>query len=221
MASEGQCRHLMSSARLFLLGLCAIMIAAGRSPDRGTFFLAGEPIRFDASMSPQFTDNQLRNTAEATREGLARWAATPYGQKLIAYLGINGCEIVVTEDLDEQAAGRAPQPGIATLAAASNHSRRKIYGLILNPTFFKIPQGVTPVPWSHPANPAEMMAAAWAGEMLHIYFYAQGISLPHHERSDFQQEWQIIAAELGMPGVRHDDEDGHAATFGRSLVIRR
>ena len=44
-------------------------------------------------------------------------------------------------------------------------------------------------------------------EMLHIYFYSQGISLPHHERSDFQDEWRAVAAELGMPGVTHNDDD--------------
>jgi hypothetical protein len=60
------------------------------------------------------------------------------------------------------------------------------------------------------------MAIAWAGEMLHIYFYARGISLPHHERPDFQEQWVAIASELGMATVRHDDGDA----FARSVVVR-
>ena len=55
-----------------------------------------------------------------------------------------------------------------------------------------------------PATPADVMAAAFGAEMLHIDFYSRGISLPHHERPDFQREWRAIAVELGMPGLRHE-----------------
>jgi hypothetical protein len=169
-----------------------------------TFVLAGEPVRFDANSMPRFTDNQIRNSADATRAGLARWAATEQGRKLIAYFSSREFQITITEDSSEMGAGRAPQPGLATLVAANDHSRTKNYELILNPAFFKLPNGMEPLP-NQPATPADMMAIAWAGEMLHIYFYAQGISLPHHQRADFQEQWQTVAAELGMPAVRHDD----------------
>ncbi len=170
------------------------------------FLLAGERIRFDAELRPQFTDNQVRNSAEATRAGLAKWAATEHGRKLILYFSSREYRIEVTEDSGESSAGRAPQPGIAALAAASDHKKTKVYNLILNPTFFQLPKGMTPLP-NQPTTPADVMAAAWAGEMLHIYFYSQGVSLPHHQRSDFQEEWRFIAAELGMPALLHDDED--------------
>jgi len=62
-------------------------------------------------------------------------------------------------------------------------------------------------PSRQPATAADQMAAAWAGEMLHIYFYSTGISLPHHQRADFQQEWHLMAAELGLPNMPHADDD--------------
>jgi hypothetical protein len=176
-----------------------------------TFVLAGEPVRFDAHSMPRFTDNQIRNSADATRAGLARWAATEQGRKLIAYFSSREFRITITEDSSEMGAGRAPQPGLATLVAANDHSRTKNYELILNPAFFKLPDGMEPLP-NQPATPADMMAIAWAGEMLHIYFYAQGISLPHHQRADFQEQWQTVAAELGMPAVRHDDDEATRST---------
>jgi hypothetical protein len=176
------------------------------------FLLAGEPVRFHGGSTPQFTDNQIRNSAEATRAGLEMWASTEQGRKLIAYFSSREFRITIIEDSSETGAGRAPQPGLATLVAASDHSRTKSYDLILNPTFFKLPNGMEPLP-NQPATAADVMAIAWAGEMLHIYFYAHGISLPHHPRSDFQEQWHTIAAELGMPAVRHDDDDEvpHAA----------
>ena len=168
--------------------------------------LAGDRVCFDGDFRPQFTANQIMNSAEATRTGLAKWAATEQGRKLIEYFSAREFKIRVIEDTDEGGAGRAPQPGLATLVAAYDHSRTKYYELILNPAFFKLPEGMDPLP-NQPATPADMMAVAWAGEMLHIYFYAQGISLPHHQRSDFQEQWQTVAAELGMPAVRHDDDE--------------
>ena len=51
------------------------------------------------------------------------------------------------------------------------------------------------------------MAAAIAGEMLHVDFYSRGISLPHHQRRDFQAEWRDTARQLGYPDMKHEDDD--------------
>lgn len=172
--------------------------------------LAGEPVHFDAGHQPQFTTNQIQNTSFATRNGLAKWAATPHGRHLIDYFAAHGCDIEVIEDTSENAMGRAPEPGIATLV-----SKRKRFVMVLNPAFYKLPKDMAPLP-GQLANASDAMAVAWAGEMLHIYFYARGISLPHHPRPDFQDQWVAIAGELGMTGVRHDDGD----EFARSVTVR-
>lgn len=185
------------------------------------FRLAGERIRFDSMVRPQFTDEQVRNTSDATRAGLSKFASTEYGQRLIRRFNTGEYEIVVTEDANESGTGRAPQPGIATLAAASDRSRLKTYELILNPTTFVMPKGMTALPWHEPATAAEFMAAAWAGEMLHIDFYAKGISLPHHPRTDFQEEWRILAEELGFPTLTHDDGDEGARRSPRRVIVIR
>lgn len=177
--------------------------------------LAGEPVHFDAALRPQFTSNQVKNSAESTRAGLARWAATPHGQQLLANFS-GDCKVRVTEDPAEDGAGRAPQPGIATLVAAADHSKLKTYDLVLNPMYFRVPDGMIPLP-NQPATPADMMAAAWAAEMLHIHFYLQGISLPHHQRADFQREWRAVAMELGMPALTHDDDDARPSP--RKIVL--
>jgi hypothetical protein len=181
-------------------------------------FIAGEAVRFDANMVPQFTTNQMTNSAPATRAGLARWSATPHGRELIDYFAAGNYEIHITEDADEEGLGRAPQPGLATLIASGDASQRKSYELVLNPRFFRVPDRTTPLP-NQPATPADMMAAAWAGEMLHIYFYSQGISLPHHQRSDFQRAWRGVAAELGMSTLTHDDADEYWRGFAPARVI--
>lgn len=183
--------------------------------------IAGEAVRFDADLVPQFTPNQLMNSAVATRAGLARWAATVHGRELIESFDAAEYEIRITEDGDEEGVGRAPQPGLATLIASGDHSQKKSYELVLNPGFFRVPEGMTPLP-NQPATPADMMAAAWGGEMLHISFYAQGISLPHHQRSDFQRAWRGMAAELGMSTLPHDDgdEDRRAMPRARVIVMR-
>jgi hypothetical protein len=178
--------------------------------------IAGEQTRFDGSFKPQFTQHQIENTSDATRIGLAKWAATPHGRKLIEFFQATGCEITVVEDDAERGIGRAPEPGIATLVAASTHpSQRKSFEIILNPAYYRLPKGMLPLP-GQPGSPADAMAIAWAGEMLHIYFYAHGISLPHHARADFQEEWQAVAAELGMATVPHDDDD----EFAHSVIVR-
>ena len=145
------------------------------------------------------TVHQIDSTSVATRAGFAKWAATPHGRALLEYFESNHCEITVIEDPSERGIGRAPEPGIATLLAAYRRQPRG-YVVILN---------------SKQAA-ADAMALAWAGEMLHVYFYAHGISLPHHNRADFQEEWQAMAAELGMPTVSHDDDDA----LPRSVIVR-
>jgi hypothetical protein len=178
--------------------------------------LGGRPVRFDSALRPQFTVEQIQNTSEATRVGLTKWAATPHGRKLIEFFQATGCEITVIEDDTERGIGRAPEPGIATLVAASTHpSGRKRFEIILNPTYYRLPKDMRPLA-GQLGSPADAMAIAWAGEMLHIYFYAHGISLPHHARADFQDEWQAVAAELGMGTVPHDDDD----EFAHSVIVR-
>jgi hypothetical protein len=41
--------------------------------------------------------------------------------------------------------------------------------------------------------------------MLHVDFYSRGISLPHHQRADFQDEWRVVARELGYPEMKHHE----------------
>lgn len=167
--------------------------------------LGGQPVPFGSSTAPQFTSDQLHVTAEATRAGLARWAATAEGQRILAYFAANHIIINVTEDADEPGLGRAPDPRLQILVAAAKHTRVQSFDIVLNPQFFRIPEGWVPLP-NEPTTPADAMAAAWAGEMLHVYFYAQGIALPHHARADFQAEWREVASQLGWPSMTHDDE---------------
>lgn len=171
---------------------------------RADFLLAGQRIRFRDDGTPQFTWRQSRGTATATRAGLTRWAATPQGRKLIARFDTKEFEIVVTEDGAEAGFGRAPQPPLATLLAANRSAVRKSYELLLNPRF-DVPERFRVLP-GEPATPGQMMAAAWAAEMLHIYFYSIGVSLPHHARDDFRQAWMEVAAQLGWPTMQHRDE---------------
>ncbi|HUP89101.1 MAG TPA: hypothetical protein VM100_07125 [Longimicrobiales bacterium] len=187
---------------VFCLALNPLALAA---EDRGVIMLAAEPIQFDQNLRPRFTENQIMNTAPATRAGLARWSATQQGRALLAYFTADEYLIAISEDSSEEGLGRAPQPGLATLVAARNHARSKVYDLVLNPVFFRMPRDMRPMP-DQPSTPADMMAVAWAAEMLHIYYYSQGISLPHHERPDFQRRWRSVARQLGLPMVTHDDE---------------
>jgi hypothetical protein len=178
--------------------------------------LAGEQLHIDNHFGPQFSSHQMQNTAEATRIGLARWAATVHGRKILEYFAATGCEIEVIEDDAERGIGRAPEPGIATLVAASTHRlQHKRFEIILNPTYYRVPKDMFPLA-GQPGNTADAMSIAWAGEMLHIYFYAHGISLPHHPRADFQEEWRAVATELGMGTVPHDDDD----EFAHSVIVR-
>lgn len=190
--------------RFVLLLLCAI-------PARGAILLAGEAVRFDPA--PQFTLRQLRHTAAATRDGLARWAATPHGREILAFFDKPEYEVTVFEDDADRGVGHVQQASIATLAAASDHAKKKEYVVVLNPAFYGDTKRMIPLP-TEAGTTAELMSAAWAAEMLHVWFYAQGISLPHHPRPDFQERWRAIAAELGFPAMTHDDE--HEVTWRRS-----
>jgi hypothetical protein len=217
MAYNERVRILPALVLLWSVAACAadVPLAAGWP---SALILADESVRFDG-VQPRFTSNQLANCSEATRAGLARWAATEQGRRTLSRLPATEYAIVVTEDSSEAAPGRAPQPGIATLAAARDHSKLKVYQVLVNPAaFHPVKDAVAVVP---PLTQADMMALAWAAEMLHVDFYARGISLPHHRREDFQREWLAVATELGMPTVRHDDEaDERQEWRGRSRTRR-
>ena len=116
---------------------------------------------------------------------------------------------MIAENSDDDGPGRAPQPALATLVAHGDHHAVKKYIIFINPDF-RIVKGRNISPRSQPATQIDMMAAAIAGEMLHVDFYSRGISLPHHQRSDFQQEWREIARQLGYPDMKHEDDDGRA-----------
>ena len=165
------------------------------------FVLGGEPVAFDANLIPRFTPSQIEHSRAATRDGMILWAMTAQGRRLIEHFRAPEYRIVVIESDDESGAGRAPQPSLATLMAAGVASKTKTYELILNPSDYRRPRDVTEI--AGPRTAAEVMAAAWAGEMLHIYYYSQGISLPHHNREDFQERWREVAEELGWPEMRH------------------
>jgi hypothetical protein len=179
--------------------------------------LGGEPVRLDANAKITFTAAQLRSTSAATREGLTRFAATPHGRRMLRKFATSEYEIVVIENDDNGEVASAPQPGIATLVAANDHSIRKQYEIVLHPLPFALPESAIALP-NQAATPADQMAAAWAAELLHVDFYSRGISLPHHQRDDFQREWQAIAAELGFPAMSHGEDD-ERERFGTDRVI--
>ncbi|HEX7191758.1 MAG TPA: hypothetical protein VF381_09325 [Thermoanaerobaculia bacterium] len=180
--------------------------------------LAGEPVRFDANLKIAFTDAQIRNTSAATRDGLVRLASTPDGRRMLRHFGTSEYTVVVTENAGDAEVASAPEPGIATLVAANDHSIRKKYEIVLHPISFSVPDGATALP-NQAATPADQMAAAWAAELLHIDFYSRGISLPHHQRADFQREWHAIARELGFPTLLHGEDDERFAGTNRVIFI--
>ncbi|HEU4522436.1 MAG TPA: hypothetical protein VFT12_10555, partial [Thermoanaerobaculia bacterium] len=112
--------------------------------------------------------------------------------------------IFIVEDHGEDGMGRAPQPAMGTMLARDDRSRLKVFHVIFNPRFAQLPDAGQRVFEREPHSAGELMAAAWAGEMLHIDFYSQGIVLPHHERADFQHRWREVAGQLGFPTLRHD-----------------
>jgi hypothetical protein len=177
--------------------------ALPETPRPHGFILADEAIRFDAELHPHFSERQLRESAEATRAGLEKWAATPEGKAIIARFQAKDRAVIVIESDAEPTIGRAPQPGFVTLLAAGDRKQMKIYQLIVNPALAAQYRGSKSIDLGWPRTPADAMALAWAGEMLHIEFYASGIPLPHHHRADFQKRWRSVADALGMPRVEH------------------
>jgi hypothetical protein len=173
--------------------------------------LAGEPIRFDADHVPQFSATQIEGSAEATRAGLVKWAATPEGRAILARFQTTDREVQVIEDADEPSIGRAPQPNFVTLLAAGDRKKQKTYRLILNPALAAQYDHAHEMDLGLPRTPAEVMALAWAGEMLHIDFYAKGVALPHHARGDFQERWESVAKALGLPRALHETDSVSAA----------
>lgn len=172
-----------------------------------TFVFAGEPVAFDEDLRPHFTERQLRRTAPATRAGFVKWAATDEGRRLIERFRTAEYEIKIVEDGDDDAPGRAPQPGMATFLATTDSTKVKYYTLILNPVLADRYNRADALDLGEPRTPRDVMAAAWAAEMLHIEFYAEGIPLPHHNRVEFQERWQKVASQLGFPRMRHDTEE--------------
>jgi hypothetical protein len=179
--------------------------------------LAGQPVHIDSNLKIEFTDAQIRETSAATREGLVRFASTPHGRRMLRHFATSEYTIVVVENRDDGEVGSAPQPGIATLVAANDHSIAKSYEIDLHPPAFAVPEGALALP-NQAVTPADQMAAAWAAELLHIDFYSRGISLPHHQRADFQREWRAIAEELGFPTMPHG-EDEEREGYGSDRVI--
>ena len=197
-----------SRTLLALLFFAAMSLRAAADGPRGRgIVLAGEVVRFDEDLAPVFTLRQLRETDPATRAGFTRWAATKQGRSLLARFRASDYEVVVLEDPAEPALGRAPQPGLATLLSWANTKVLKTYTLILNPALaaaYEPPEGNE---GRLALRPDDILAAAWAGEMLHIDFYSRGIVLPHHHRADFQERWRAVANQLRLGFLTHGDED--------------
>jgi hypothetical protein len=172
-------------------------------------YLASESVRLDAELRPTFSAHQIASCAASTRAGLARWAATAEGRAILARLRNDEYEVTIVEDATEPAIGRAPHPNAATLIAGETQLKR--YTLILNPALAAQYDNPQALDLGLPRTPADVMAAAWAAEMLHIEFYSRGIPLPHHIRDDFQERWRTVALQLGFPrmehGTEHDEHD--------------
>jgi hypothetical protein len=169
------------------------------------FVLAGERLRFDEKFVPQFTEKQIAATAESTRQGLMRWAATQQGRLIIGRFEGGDREVTIVESATEEGAGRAPQPGLITMLATNDRTKLKRYEMIVNPAMARQYDNSNALAWGLPRTASDVMAAAWAAEMLHIDFYSRGIPLPHHQRADFQERWRSVAAELGLTSLEHAD----------------
>jgi hypothetical protein len=196
--------------------LAFVLLFAIQSPvlSRG-FILAGEPIRFDTELRPTFTAKQIEGSTASVRDGFVKWAATPEGKAIIAKFRGGDREVVITESADEPSIGSAPQPGFLTMLAANDRAKLKTYQLIVNPDLASQYNGpASTIDLGLPRTAADVMALAWAGEMLHIDFYAEGIPLPHHDRVAFQDRWLNVAASLGFPRVPHVTGDEFSAPAG-------
>ncbi len=198
-------------SRVAILGVIVLLAAiagAGAAPSpRAGFILAGEPVAFDAKLHPLFSALQVSSTAEVTRAGFARWARTREGRWIIRRLREADRMVVVEEDTEQASLGRAPQPGFTILLAARDRAVPKRYTIVLNPAIAAQYPNDSSLDLGRPRSGADAMALAWAAEMLHIDFYADGIPLPHHERTDFQERWLAVAAQLGFPNTPHGTDE--------------
>lgn len=167
--------------------------------------LENQPVRFDSTYVPSFTAEQMRHTAQSTRSGLAMWAQTTEGHQWITKLRSGEYEVVVKEGRDKASLGTADEPGIATLVATADPTKVKRFHVTLNPDVADA-YTVEGAAFAEIPDATVAMAAAWGGEMLHVSFYAAGIRLPHHDRADFQRRWRVIAAELGVPTMKHGSD---------------
>ncbi len=170
-------------------------------------YLSSESVRFDAQHRPVFSAHQIVTTAASTRAGLTKWAATAEGRAILERMRGDDREVTIVEDSREIGIGRAPQPNPGTLLAAKDEQQVKQYRLILNPALAAQYNNPAAIDLGFPRSAADVMAAAWAAEMLHIDFYARGISLPHHERDDFQERWMTVAGQLGFGHMTHGIEN--------------
>jgi hypothetical protein len=181
-------------------------------------YLASESIRFDANLRPRFSEHQIASTSASTRDGLAKWAGTAEGRAIIGRVLADDHEVTIVEDATEAGVGRAPQPMPGVLLAAEDAAQLKRYELILNPSIAALYNNPAALDLGLPRTPADVMAAAWAAEMLHIDFYSRGISLPHHDRHDFQERWMKVAGQLGFGrmthGVETDTGEAKVITLG-------
>lgn len=183
-------------------------------------YLASESIRFDADLLPRFSPHQIESASASTRAGLAKWAATAEGRSIIVRLSRDEYEVTIVEDANEPGVGRAPQPAAATLLAAENRKQLKQYRLVVNPALAAQYNHPAALDLGLPRTAADVMAAAWAAEMLHIDFYSRGIPLPHHGRADFQERWRAVAGQLGFPRMTHGtDEDVRPADRDPVITI--
>ncbi|MHB0969769.1 MAG: hypothetical protein ACYC7A_15195 [Thermoanaerobaculia bacterium] len=159
-------------------------------------------MRFSDELVPEFTATQIEKTVSSTRAGLAAWVKTSEGRAWVEKWKSGEYEVVVTEDGDDESLGEAREPGIAMLLAASDRKTVKRFAINLNP-YVAADYTSDRVRFAEIPSPDVAMAAAWAGEMLHVSFYAAGINLPHHERPEFQERWRRAAMEHGVGKLEH------------------
>jgi len=79
---------------------------------RSAFVLSGERVQFAPAMTPRFTARQMETSNPATRAGLAKWAKTAEGRKLIEFFRATEYEIRVTESEAEEAARTRAATGV-------------------------------------------------------------------------------------------------------------
>lgn len=191
-----------------IAALLTIQPAPADDAPRGRgLVLAGEPVTFSRRWVPEFTAAQVEKTVSSTRRGLAKWALTKEGRAWVEKWRSGEFEVIVVENAAREALGEAPAPGLATLAASDDRTKLKRFTINLNP-YMAADFTRERVRYAEIPTPDDAMALAWAGEMLHVSFYASGIALPHHGRPDFKQRWHDVAMQLGFGKVAHGENGG-------------